>query len=262
MTPPNVTTTPSTGWQNMNDESQLTIAETGVAPNASLDLDLGSEQDVDTVRVVNWTTNLEESKRLNFVTLKVSDGKNNVVFFYTFEGIHEKSPVVFNFNMKGEIIASPLVRFLRLEQTVGRKDFVTVAQLEAHHGSQRLVAVEGKVEPLMMWNQNGTQVMHPASDWKLMNDGLTTTITTTDAAPNAYLELDFGEGGKEVDRIRVVHWLASAVYQPIVSKRLNGVALLVMDSDRNIIFQYTFNGMDEKSPITFDFNMKGDWLHG
>jgi hypothetical protein len=112
----------------------------------------------------------------------------------------------------------------------------------------------------MVWDPNGTRVMHPASDWKRMNDGLPTTAATTDAAPNAYLELDFGDGGRDADRIRVVHWSANATYQPIISRRLNGVTLMVMDSARNVIFQYTFNGMTETSPNVFDFNMKGDWL--
>jgi hypothetical protein len=132
----------NSGWQNMNDTSPFTVAETDAGNHPSLELDLGSEQDVDTVRVVNWTQTPVHLKRLNSVTLNVSDGNHNVVFFHTFEGIDETSPAVFNFNMKGDVIASPRVRFLRLEQTVGRRDYVTVAQLEAHHGDRKTMSLQ------------------------------------------------------------------------------------------------------------------------
>jgi hypothetical protein len=39
--------------------------------------------------------------------------------------------------------------------------------------------------------------------------------------------------------------------------RLNKVTLSVMDSNRKVIFEHTFTGIDVNSPATFDFNLEG-----
>jgi hypothetical protein len=42
--------------------------------------------------------------------------------------------------------------------------------------------------------------------------------------------------------------------------RLNGVTLSVMDSDRKVIFEHTFAGIDVNSPATFDFDLNGNLI--
>jgi hypothetical protein len=109
-----------------------------------------------------------------------------------------------------------LVRYLRLQRTVGT-DFMSVSLLEAYqgtssisylfglHGEQycvirvwichrRLVAVDGIVTNQWM-----------NDSWKNLNDENPITMAQTHAIPFSYMELDLGEGGKQVDRVRVLH---------------------------------------------------------
>ena len=83
-------------------------------------------------------------------------------------------------------------------------------------------------------------------DWTKLNDGNDSTFGMTMNQNGAYMELDFGVGGKKTDRVRVTHitgvnWVT----------RGNGVTLYVMDDDRNIILQHTFSGIVRTSLTTF-----------
>lgn len=69
--------------------------------------------------------------------------------------------------------------------------------------------------------------------WTYLNDDNEGTFCAVDCAnPLSHMELDLGEGGKMIDKVRMV---IRDGYQ----HRQNGVILYVMGNERNIIFQYT-----------------------
>ena len=80
-----------------------------------------------------------------------------------------------------------------------------------------------------------------------MNDGLLETEAAASPAANAYMELDFGSGGRMTDKVVVGH-VQSADYLCI-----NGVTMMVMDEQRNVIFQYTFADFTTVPPVRSEF---------
>ena len=153
VSPPLVSDQPTKNdWTQLNAGSLVTYANTGDAPNAYMQLDLGAQgANVDRVRVVNrrdpfgqWANGMLDrerlvAERLNGVTLKVLDVASNVLFQYTFSGISRTSPRIFDFDMNGDRITDRLeirkVRYLQLQRTTGPMDLVHVCQLEAHRGT-------------------------------------------------------------------------------------------------------------------------------
>lgn len=84
--------------------------------------------------------------------------------------------------------------------------------------------------------------------WINLNDGNTETCCITTNTANAYMELDFGVEGRKTARVRVVHCKQEM-------GRANGVTLYVMDVTRNIILEYTFNGITPTSEISKWFDI-------
>lgn len=94
------------------------------------------------------------------------------------------------------------------------------------------------------------------TNWEKANDGLSYTVASPIVTTNSYIELDFGVGGKETDKVRLVN---RTINQDTI-ERLNFVTLCVMDSSRKIMFQHTFSGITINSPAMFDFDLQGRML--
>ena len=62
------------------------------------------------------------------------------------------------------------------------------------------------------------------------------------------MELDFGIGGKDTDRVHVRHRTG-------VVSRADGVKLFVMSDDRKVIFEYLFTGLTDSSPPDINFTI-------
>ena len=62
-------------------------------------------------------------------------------------------------------------------------------------------------------------------------------------------------GGQNTDKIRLVNR-----FENEFKVRLNGVTFVAMDSDRKVVFQHIFNGIDEASPQVFQFDVAGNLL--
>ena len=113
------------------------------------------------------------------------------------------------------------------------RDITTTTQVNTctrvHLGVQRWIAVNGTVTP-----QYGNIT------WHFLNDGDESTSCYAMNDPNAYMELDFGVGGQEMNRVRVVH-------SKDVLSRANGVTLYAMDDARRVLLEYTFKDVTETS---------------
>jgi hypothetical protein len=72
----------------------------------------------------------------------------------------------------------------------------------------------------------------------------------TTNTPHAYMELDFGVEGQQMNRVRVRHR-----YMEI--RPSNGMTLQAKGPTGNVIFSYTFSGITLSSPGTDTFNMNG-----
>jgi hypothetical protein len=111
--------------------------------------------------------------------------------------------------------------------------------IEACIGLQRYMAESGRVTNVYNFN-----------DWIYLNDGNVATYCATEQGPNNMMELDFGEGGKKMNRVRLVHSVGGM-------DRSNGVALSAIDPKGIILFQYLFANVTESSPMIVLFDMTG-----
>jgi hypothetical protein len=89
----------------------------------------------------------------------------------------------------------------------------------------------------------------PGSKWQQLDDGTyTQPVVEVNGSP-AFVELDFGAGGKETTQVRVVNIHPYSQYY----YRLNGAKLIVMDDERNVMFSHIFSGVTSDTPIIFAF---------
>jgi hypothetical protein len=87
-----------------------------------------------------------------------------------------------------------------------------------------------------------------SDDWTKLNDANIDTTGTTLNVAGAYMELDFGAGGRETTSVQVVHhtWRRG---------RANGITLTIMDDARTVLFEHTFAGITNESPMIDIFIM-------
>ena len=88
------------------------------------------------------------------------------------------------------------------------------------------------------------------TQWAALNDGVSHTTARTNKGGANYMELDFGEGGRRMNRVRVVHHRADM-------ERVNGVTLRAMDGSRGVMFEYVFQGIRDDSAEVVDVDMFG-----
>ena len=143
------------------------------------------------------------------------------------------------------------IRYLRLTRTTGDGDIVETA-LEGYLGpwseshwsrasrvplrTCRYFAVAGTV--------SGDVTHH---EWMALNDGLSHTACRTN---EKYVELDFGEGGRRMNRVRTVHRRADM-------DRVHGVTLRAMNEDGGLVFEYMFPTTREDSAEVVDVDVFG-----
>jgi hypothetical protein len=65
-----------------------------------------------------------------------------------------------------------------------------------------------------------------------------------------YMELDFGEGGRRMNRVRVVHHRADM-------EHASGVTLRALDDSRGVVFEYVFPRTRDDSAEVVDVDMMG-----
>jgi hypothetical protein len=90
--------------------------------------------------------------------------------------------------------------------------------------------------------------IRPIADrsWNRLNDGLDGTTAMTHNICKAYMELDLGEE-RLTNLVRVVHRFDGH------RARSNGVTLFVMNGQRKILFEYTFNGLSNQGNPLIEF---------
>ena len=249
-------------WQNLNDESDDTFAQTMPSQFAFLELDLGAGgQMVDRVRV-RHINNTDDFLRSNDTTLYVLDDERRVVLQYSITNLKADSPLISDFVVKNAVVDPPYipssdirtVRYLRLARFSGR-DYMNEQSLEGLLGSrtdacipfpgyatichQRYMADTGRVTNVYNFK-----------DWIYLNDGNVSTYGATEQGLNNIMELDFGDNGKQMNRVRVVHCTGAM-------DRSNGVAVSAIDTKGTVLFQYAFANVTESSPMVVLFDMTG-----
>jgi hypothetical protein len=96
--------------------------------------------------------------------------------------------------------------------------------------NRQWTAVAGTVFPLRNTNY----------DWNNVNDPSSTTLAWTLDSTDAYIEVDVGVGGKMTNNVFIdVGW--------VTPSKIHGVTLTIMDPTRYVIFQYTFDKLEEMS---------------
>ena len=142
-----------------------------------------------------------------------------------------------------------MVRYLRLQRTSGN-DFLNVVQLMAFRNNVPQLPVTGSTSPASTNSSWG---------WRSLIDGSNNTIAHTDGGPNTYMELDLG-AEYPIDRVRLVNRSVQFIDNVesnllTVKQRLNGITLRVMDENRQIVFEYPFNGITSASPLAYNLSI-------
>jgi hypothetical protein len=83
------------------------------------------------------------------------------------------------------------------------------------------------------------------TNWQALDDDDLDSMGYTTNTANAYMEVDLGEGGREITTVRVIH---STWARP----RSNGITLSVLDGARVVLYQHTFSGFDNLSSPMID----------
>jgi hypothetical protein len=141
-------------------------------------------------------------------------------------------------------IVIPKARHLRIEKTAAQAFDMSIGSLSLYNGPNHIAPVTGIVFP---------GAYKPTSDWHQLQDPWDLSIATSTISNRIYMEVDFGLGGVEYDKVRVA---VPATHQ----LALNGFSLLVMDTNGDIMFQYLFTNITASSPLIFQFDMDGNLL--
>lgn len=91
----------------------------------------------------------------------------------------------------------------------------------------------------------------PGSKWQQLDDGSYGDQVEVRGSP-AFVELDFGIGGQETTKVRVVNVYPYTQYYDW----LNGATLFVMDDARNVILTHTFSNITSANSHIFDFSLQ------
>lgn len=129
------------------------------------------------------------------------------------------------------LMGKPLIRYLRVERTDNKADFVNISGLELWSGSTRQRAVSGTVSPFPTGNLDPT-----CCDWKFVDDGDTKTIGHTALSAQGYIELDFGASGQAGDTVKVLNRENGFINGvEVLSSRLVGCTLTVKDTTGKVV---------------------------
>jgi len=228
---------PPFDWRNANNEDNLSFAHTQASSHAHVQLDFGMNGvPVDKIHIAFRQENTDWNTQRRIGTrLVVQDWQGKILFSYKFDHSSLNESVFVYPKQVPSDKAEPVknawraIRSMRIERADGKEEYINVARMNAYIGERKHVAIDGQCSP-----------PYPPFTWQNANNesDIDTSIAHTGKSADAFVHLDFGEQGINVDRFYIGFRKVTADWN---KKRRIGTRLVVKDTEGKNVIQHTFN---------------------